>query len=274
MIKDETKQISGAFKYRGSFHKLGRCAAGRQLVTASTGNHAAGLAHAAAAVRWPLVVFLPDTTPAKKIANARNCGATILLRQGGYDACEVEARAYAAAVGATYVHSFDDEEIIAGHRTLFREIETAWGRPDTAYVPVGGGGLVSAAIMEWGARPVRLVGVEHADAPAMQRSLRAGRRVTLGRASGFAEGLMVRTVGRVTFGVCADYGLPVETVTDGELRRAMRILHDEAGIRVEGAGAAALAAALREPDPKRSALCVASGGNVSQRAWDDFTHEP
>ncbi len=273
LVKDETKQISGAFKYRGSFHKLRHAAIGRGLVTASTGNHAAGLARVAASMQWPLVVFLPDTTPDTKIANVRRWGATVSIREGGYDACEADARAYAHAVGASFVHSFDDEEIIAGHRTLFREVDAVVGLPDTAFVPIGGGGLVSAAIAEWGRRPVRLVGVEHADAPAMRRSLAAGRRVTLERASGLAEGLLVRTVGRLTFAVCNDYGLHVETVTDDELRQAMRILYYEAGIRAEAAGAAALAAALREPDRRRGVLCVVSGGNVSAGAWSDFTHD-
>ncbi|MFJ9466665.1 threonine ammonia-lyase [Streptomyces caniferus] len=269
LVKDETRQISGAFKYRGNAHKADGLPAGSALVTASTGNHASGLAQAALARGLALRVFVPRTTPLAKQRRITGAGAEVVLVGGGYDDCEVLARRHADENHAVFVHSFDDPDIIEGHRSLYREVREDVGLPDTAFVPVGGGGLVAAGIAEWGNEATRIIGVEYQGAPAMQLSLRAGRRITLDTASGLPEGLMVRRIGSRSFQACQDYGLKVSTVDDGELRRAMRILWAEAGIRAEGAGAAAFAAALQEPDPRKVALCVVSGGNIDDQIWSD-----
>lgn len=267
LIKDETQQISGAFKYRGNAHKVEQLPAGSALVTASTGNHASGLARAASARGLPLRVFVPRTTPMAKQRKITGAGADVELVDGGYDDCEVLARRYAVARSAVFVHSFDDPDIIEGHRSLYREVREEAGLPDTAFVPVGGGGLVAAGIAEWGDEATEIVGVEYRAAPAMQLSLKAGRRVQLDSARGLPEGLLVRRIGARSFQACQDYGLVVRTVGDEELHRAMRILWAEAGIRAEGAGAAAFAAALQAPDPRKVALCVVSGGNIDDEVW-------
>lgn len=196
-----------------------------------------------------------------------------MLVPGDYDRCEVEARRAAARSGATFVHSFDDTVVIDGHRSLFREVDAQSGAPDVVFVPVGGGGLVTAAIREWGDR-VRIVGVEYDRAPVMQRCLDAGRFVEADRAVGMPEGLLVRRIGRIAFRECRQYGLTVVTVGDTALRGAMRLLWRELGIRAEGAGAAALAAALAEPDPSAGALCVVSGGNIDDALWTSWVTDP
>ncbi|MFF4567919.1 threonine/serine dehydratase [Streptomyces sp. NPDC001435] len=267
LIKDETQQISGAFKYRGNAHKVGQLAAGSALVTASTGNHASGLAQAASARGLPLHVFVPRTTPLAKQYKITDAGAEVELVDGGYDDCEVLARRYAAARSAVFVHSFDDPDIIQGHRSLYREVREEAGLPDTAFIPVGGGGLVAAGIAEWRNEATEILGVEYRAAPAMRMSLQAGRRVQLDSAHGLPEGLLVRRIGARSFEACQDYGLEVRTVGDEELHRAMRILWAEAGIRAEGAGAAAFAAALQAPNPHKVALCVVSGGNIDDQVW-------
>ncbi|MGW8350857.1 threonine ammonia-lyase [Streptomyces wedmorensis] len=269
LVKDETRQISGAFKYRGNAHKVAGLPAGSTLVTASTGNHASGLAEAASARGLPLRVFVPRTTPLAKRQRITGAGGDVVLVDGGYDDCEVLARRYADENTAVFVHSFDDPDIIEGHRSLYREVREEAGLPDAAFVPVGGGGLVAAGIAEWGGAATRITGVEYQGAPAMQMSLRAGRRITLETAKGLPEGLLVRRIGARSFQACKDYGLEVRTVDDMELHRAMRILWAEAGIRAEGAGAAAFAAALRNPDPRKVALCVVSGGNIDDQTWSD-----
>ncbi|WP_158674715.1 threonine ammonia-lyase [Streptomyces hoynatensis] len=268
-VKDETRQISGAFKYRGNAHRVAGLPAGAEVVTASTGNHAAGLACAAAERGLPVRVFVPRTAPLAKRRRIAGAGAEVSLVQGSYDDCEAVARAYAAERAAVFVHSFDDPGIIEGHRSLYREVGEETGPPDVAFVPVGGGGLVTAGIAEWGEGPTRLVGVEYRAAPAMKLSLEAGRRVRLDEARGMPEGLLVRRIGARPFEACLAYGLEVRTVDDRALHRAMRTLWSEAGIRAEGAGAAAFAAALQAPDPRRVALCVVSGGNVDDRVWND-----
>ncbi|KMS76543.1 hypothetical protein ACM01_05015 [Streptomyces viridochromogenes] len=269
LVKDETRQISGAFKYRGNAHKVAGLPDGSTLVTASTGNHASGLAEAASARGLPLRVFVPRTTPLAKQRRITGAGAEVILVDGGYDDCEALARRHADDNAAVFVHSFDDPDIIEGHRSLYREVYEDADLPDAAFVPVGGGGLVAAGIAEWGAAATRIIGVEYQGAPAMQQSLRAGRRITLDSARGLPEGLLVRRIGARSFQACQEYGLEIRTVNDEELHRAMRILWAEAGIRAEGAGAAAFAAALQDPDPRKVALCVVSGGNIDDQIWSD-----
>jgi threonine dehydratase len=266
-IKDETQQISGAFKFRGVVNKLSTLPPGAPLATASTGNHAGGLSIAAEATGHELHVFVPQSTPKAKLRRIRDHGAQIFVVAGMYDDAEREARHHAARERMTYVHSFDDPDIIAGHTSLFVEAVQQGVGPEVVFVPVGGGGLVSAAIKAWGGGP-QIVGVEHASAPAMRNSLRTGSRCLLPAAHGRAEGLMVRRVGKVPFEIAMGFGLRVAVVTDGEVERAVRILWNEAGVRAEYAGAAALAVAIREPRPGREAFCVVSGGNIDDTLWE------
>ncbi len=194
-VKDETQQKSGAFKYRGTFHRTAGLAPGTRIVAASTGNHASGLALASAERGLHLTVYVPQTIPQAKLARIAGAGAHPVLVEGGYDDCELAARRTAEQTGALFVHSFDDDQVIEGHRSLFRECSEQNGVPDVVFVPVGGGGLVTAALREWGGR-VRVIGVEYEQAPALALSLRAGRRITLDSAAGMPEGLLVRRIGR------------------------------------------------------------------------------
>jgi threonine dehydratase len=268
VVKDESQQLSGAFKFRGNHHKLQQLPLGTHVVAASTGNHAAGLATANAG-RLPVTVYVPATTPRAKLDRIAAAGAEAVLIEGGYDDCELEARAASARTGAVFVHSFDDTDLIDGHRTLFREVERQSGLPDVAFVPVGGGGLITAALREWGAR-VRIVGVEYDQAPAMQRSLAAGERITLDSALGMPEGLLVRRVGEIAFRTCQEHHVEIVLVGDADLRRAMKVLWSDSAIRAEGAGAAALAAALISPDADAHALGIVSGGNINRSLWDEW----
>jgi threonine dehydratase len=272
ILKDETKQTSGAFKYRGTSHRAAGLAPGTRIVAASTGNHASGLAFASAD-HLKLTVYVPRTTPQVKLDRITGAGAEPVLVDGSYDDCEARARQAAAETGAVFIHSFDDSEVIEGHRSLFREVMEQSGLPDVAFVPVGGGGLVTAALREWGSR-VQIVGVEYEGAPAMQRSLKEGERITLDSAAGMPEGLLVRRIGQIAFEACSEYGLEVVTVSDAQLRDAMQVLWREAGIRAEGAGAAALAAALGRPESDARALCIVSGGNIDPAIWSQWVEGP
>lgn len=267
LLKDETQQRSGAFKFRGVWQRTGRYPAGTVLVTASTGNHAAALAEAAHARGQHARVYLPAATPAAKVRRVAQWGGETVAVAGGYDDCEAAARADADRGRGVFVHSFDDAGIIAGHRSLFAEAAAQGGLPDVVYLPLGGGGLITAALHEWAAAGVRIVGVEYAGAPAMGASLAAGRRVTLDSAAGLPEGLLVRRIGALAFEACRSGRPDVVSVEDHELHRAMALLWTHAGIRAEAAGAAALAAALRERGPGRRALAVVSGGNIDETLW-------
>lgn len=266
-LKDETRQHSGAFKYRGAWHRTSLLPPETKLVTASTGNHAAGLATAARARGHRLLVFVPRNTPAAKLRRIAAQGADVRPVAGDYDDCEALARARAAAGHGTFVHSFDDDDVITGHRGLFSEAAGQGGLPDVVYVPVGGGGLITAALREWAGRGVEVVGVEYEAAPAMRRSLAHGHRVRLTRATGLPEGLLVRQIGRLSFTACRASGVGIVTVGDRDLHRAMALLWRRNSIRAEAAGAAALAAALAAGDPRRTAMAVVSGGNVDDSTW-------
>jgi threonine dehydratase len=266
-LKDETRQHSGAFKYRGAWHRTSLLPPESTLVTASTGNHAAGLATAARARGHRLLVFVPHDTPAAKLQRIAGHGAEVRPVAGDYDDCEALARARAAAGHGTFVHSFDDDDIITGHRGLFCEAAEQGGLPDVVYVPVGGGGLVTAALREWAGRGVEVIGVEYEPAPAMRRSLAQGHRVRLTSATGLPEGLLVRQIGRLPFTACRASGTGIVTVDDRALHRAMALLWRGNGIRAEAAGAAALAAALAAGDSQRTAMAVVSGGNVDDSTW-------
>ena len=146
------------------------------------------------------------------------------------------------------------------------------GRPDIVFVPIGGGGLVTAALREWGGK-VRVIGIEYEGAPAMQLSLRQGHRITLDSADGLPEGLLVRRIGQIAFETCRHHDLEVITVSDSEIQAAMRTLWHEARIRAEGAGASALAAALGRPDPDLRALCIISGGNIDPDTWERWVSD-
>ena len=267
IIKDETKQVSGAFKYRGIRHRLMSVPRGSGLVTASTGNHAAGLAIAAQDKGCNLHVFVPATTPEAKLRRIEQRSARLHLIEGGYDDCARLAKGYGTRHSLDYIHSFDDPKIIEGHQALFSEITRVAPLPDMVFAPIGGGGLVSAAIKAWGRLGTRVLGVEPCAGPAMAESLTAKRPVRLQVPAGPAEGLLVQRVGDHPFAICSDYGLTVETVDDPEIEAAIRLLYIEAGIRAEYAGAAAVAAALRHYEPEKRALCIISGGNIDDQRW-------
>ncbi|MFE2996892.1 threonine/serine dehydratase [Nocardia sp. NPDC059246] len=264
-IKDETQQISGAFKFRGVARKIAAMPRSATLITASTGNHGAALAIAGRLAGHRVQVFVPESTPAVKLARIIDTGAHVDLIAGSYDDAEAAAREKARSSGAHYVPSFDDPDIIAGHQSLFAEAERQCGRPDFAFVPIGGGGLVSAALTAW--PDTTVIGVEHASAPAMKESLRCGYRWQASPGRSSAEGLLVRYIGALPFSICRAADLRVELVTDSEIAETIRLLHNTFGIRAEFAGAAALTVALRFTQPDLHALCVVSGGNIDNSLW-------
>ncbi|HEX8205444.1 MAG TPA: pyridoxal-phosphate dependent enzyme, partial [Solirubrobacteraceae bacterium] len=245
-LKDETAQVTGAFKFRGCSARLASLTAGAAVVTASTGNHGLGLATAARARGCPAAVFVPARTPAVKLDKLRAAGATLHTVEGDFDDADAAAREAARAAGHVYVSSFDDPGVIAGHGSLWVEADEQLAIPPArVYVGVGGGGLLAASLAHWRPRGVEVVGVELESAPAMAASLRAGRAVTLGPLEpGWAEGLAVRRVGRLALEAALRARVRIALVDRPSVSRAMRVLWSEFAIRAEAAGAAALAALL------------------------------
>jgi threonine dehydratase len=264
-LKDETRQITGAFKYRGASAAVAALPRGRTIVSATTGNHGLGLATAGARSGREVLLVIPAHVPQHKLGRLRALGATLEVIDGTYAEAEARARDRALGERATFVPSFDAVAVIEGHRTLFAEVDRGGARPDVAIVPVGGGGLIAAALAHWADGQALVEGVESEASPGMARSLQAGARIDVAGSGTFAEGLLVPRVGKLGFAACRRAGTRIHLVSDSTLRRAMRLLWQHHRIVAEGAGAAALAAALEAGRPGRC-LCVVSGGNISREA--------
>lgn len=270
-LKDETQQVSGSFKFRGCLNFALRTP-GARFITASTGNHAAGLAWAGHLAGGAVRVVLPRSTPAVKRDRVTAMGGEVIIHGDNYDAARHYAVDMSIRTGDAYVPSFDDARIIRGHAPLFEEaIQAGAASADVTLVPVGGGGLLASALL---AAPGRAFGVELDAAPAMRRSLAAGEQVQIDLPrTASAEGLLVRRVGTLPFRLARARGTSILTVSEQELAGAMRWCWDHAGIRVEAAGSAGVAGLLRmvndhsEPDRPRRVLCVLTGGNISEESW-------
>jgi threonine dehydratase len=266
-LKDETQQVTGAFKFRGNFQCLSDLSSNAAVVTASTGNHGLGLATAAAITGRRATIFAPQSTPDRKRLAIEATGARLVQLNAGYDDCETKARQHAQEHDEQFIHSFDDPRVIAGHASLCVEIDELGYTPDVVFVPVGGGGLLSACLHHWKTKPL-VIGVEVDTAPALSLSLRAKRRITLPAATGWMEGLLVRRVGCTVFELASLRQTPVVLVSPMQIARALQVLWYRNQIRAEGAGAAALAAAMNTRIPGASScLCVVSGGNIDDAVF-------
>ena len=277
-LKCENLQRGGSFKLRGAFNFVSRLGTSglqdsgtssslpRGVITYSSGNHGQAMAIAARHLGMPAVVVMPTTAPGVKVEGARGYGAEVIFAGTTSIDRKVAAEALAAERGLTMVPPFDHRDIIAGQGTCGLEIAEQAEGVTAVYVPVGGGGLVSgiAAAVKGLSPSTRVIGVEPAGAPKMTRSLAAGAPSTLDRIDSIADGLLAVRPGDLTFAHVKALVDEVITVTDDEIRRAMRMLAQEAKLVAEPSGAAALAGALRLV-PAGSAgvhVAVVSGGNV------------
>lgn len=269
--KDETRQLTGAYKVRGVWNRLSTSTLDACVVTASTGNHGAATATVSKILGRKCIVFVPQSTPMKKLGRIADAGAEIKLITGGYTECEEAARAFAIEIGAEFVESFDHIEAFLGHRAMYEEVNTDLGaRPDNVFVPVGGGGGLAAALLAYAGTSTRVYGVELADAPAMWASIRARHRVTLEIPPGLpAEGLCVRTVGASTFAIAKAFKAKIIKVSVPQLAAAARFAYETAGIKPELAGAAGIAAAVAVRPPGIIAAIV-TGGNIDDRTWSEL----
>lgn len=275
-LKDETRQITRAFKFRGNCYRvLCGLSTGQVVTAASTGSHGLGLSIAARIRGIQAHIFVPAQTAHVKIAAIEANGAIVVRVDGDYEQARLTSVAFAEETGATYISGFDDYDIIAGNTSLFAEIEDQHPEAfDVVFVPVGGGGLLAACLQYFQKREqrVKIVGVELESAPAMSLSLAHRRRVILEQVAGRAEGLLVRQVGAIPFQIAQQArDLEIFLVSDAQIDQAIRLLWWQHGIRAEGAGAAALTAALLYPQASREqkAAAVVSGGNIDEAAFQE-----
>jgi threonine dehydratase len=269
-LKAELFQRVGSYKIRGPLNKFALMPdeqKRRGVVCSSAGNHAQGVALAAKIHGIRAVVCMATNATPSKVAATKGYGAEVVLHGSIWDEANEKAKELVRTEGLTYVHPFDDEQLIAGQGTLGLEVVQDWPDVDAIVVPIGGGGLISGVSMAVKSHNpnIRVIGVESSDGPAMKRSVEAGRLETIDCRT-IIDGLRVRRVGELNFSVVQRYVDEIVALPDREIFDAMIWVMERCKLVVEGAAAAPVAALLhglvRLPPGSRVAA-VLSGGNVN-----------
>ena len=268
-LKTENLQVTGSFKIRGSYYKISKLTdeeKARGVIACSAGNHAQGVALAATRRGIKSIVCMPDGAPIMKVENTKNLGAEVCLVPGTYDDAHDKAVELQEETGMTFIHPYDDEQVIAGQGTIGLEILDQLPDVDAVIVPVGGGGLISGvAFAIKSLKPeVKVYGVQAEGAPSMYRSLHEHKYQTLSAVSTFADGIQVKTPGELTYKLCEEYVDDIVTVTEDETAAAILSLMENQKLVAEGAGAVPVAAALfhKLPIEGKKVVCLISGGNI------------
>ncbi|MBI4203653.1 MAG: threonine ammonia-lyase, biosynthetic [Betaproteobacteria bacterium] len=273
LLKREDMQPVFSFKLRGAYNKMVKLPAvalKRGVITASAGNHAQGVALAAQKLGCAATIVMPITTPPIKIEAVRARGAKVVLHGDSYDEAYTHARALERRHGFTFVHPYDDPDVIAGQGTIGMEIVRQYTKPIHAvFAAVGGGGLIAGigAYVKRLRPEIRLIGVEPEDADAMYRSLKAGRRVKLDQVGLFADGVAVKQVGKETFHLCRELVDDVIRVDTDAMCAAIKDVFEDTRAILEPAGALAIAGAKayveRTGIRDKTLIAVACGANMN-----------
>ena len=268
-IKAENLQLTGSFKLRGAYNKIRSLTseeAARGVIACSAGNHAQGIAYSASMLGIRSTICMPAGAPLSKVESTKGYGAEVVLVPGVYDDAAREARRLALEQGYTFAHPFDDPLVIAGQGTIGLEILEQLPQVEQVIVPIGGGGLISGiAVAIKTLKPsCRIIGVQAAKAASMYLSQIEGAPVELTSVATIADGIAVKKPGELTFALCQRYVDEIITVSEGEIACAILRLIEGQKTVAEGAGAAAVAAALfgKVDTLGRPTVCVVSGGNV------------
>ncbi len=268
-LKPENLQNTGSFKLRGSGYKIASLSdeeKARGVIACSAGNHAQGVALAASKYGIPSLICLPDSAPISKVEATKSYGAQVCLVDGCYDDAYQKALLLKDELGYTFVHPFDDEDVIAGQGTIGLEILNDLDGVDAVVVPIGGGGLISGiacAIKSMHPR-TKVYGVQAAGAPSMFQSIRAGSIQCLSGVSTIADGIAVKQPGENTFELVNKYVDDVVLVTEDEIASAILALIEKQKMIAEGAGAVSVAAVMHHKLPLegKKVVSVISGGNI------------
>lgn len=268
-LKTENLQITGSFKVRGAYYKISQLTDEEKqkgVIACSAGNHAQGVALAAAKNGIKSLICIPDGAPISKVEATKSYGAEVCLVKGSYDDAYEKAVSLVEERNATFIHPFDDEMVIAGQGTIGLEILDQLSDLDAVIVPVGGGGLISGvAFAIKSLRPeVKVYGVQAAGAPSMLNALKDKQIKTLDSVKTIADGIAVKTPGQHTYEYCSQYVDEIVTVTDDEVATAILALIEKQKMIAEGAGAVAVAAAIfnKVPVKNKKVVCLVSGGNI------------
>jgi threonine dehydratase len=273
LLKREDMQSVFSFKLRGAYNKMAQLPPellAQGVIAASAGNHAQGVALAARHLGTRSLIVMPVTTPQVKIDAVKARGGEVLLHGDTYDDAYTYARQLEAEKGLTFIHPFDDPDVIAGQGTIGMEILRQYQQPIHAiFVAIGGGGLISGigAYVKRLRPEIKIIGVEPVDADAMSQSLKAGKRVRLPNVGLFADGVAVREVGEETFRLCQEYVDEIILVDTDATCAAIKDVFEDTRSILEPAGALAIAAAKayaeREQIEEQTLIAVACGANMN-----------
>ena len=268
-LKPENLQLTGSFKVRGAYYKISQLTDEEKVhgvIACSAGNHAQGVALGATKNGIKSLICLPAGAPISKVEATKKYGAEVCLVEGVYDDAYQKALQLKEEKGYTFVHPFDDENVIAGQGTIGLELLEELPDVDVVIVPVGGGGLISGvAFAIKSLKPnVKVYGVQASGAPSMLNSITNQKIERLNSVSTIADGIAVKEPGIHTFDLCQQYVDEIVSVTDDEISTAILALIEQHKLIAEGAGAVAVAAAMfnKVPIKGKKVICLISGGNI------------
>ena len=266
-LKPENMQHTGAYKLRGAYYKIKQLTEEERMkgiITASAGNHAQGIAYAAKEFGCKAVIVMPTITPLIKVNRTKNYGAEVVLYGDAYDDSFQKAKELAEEHGYTFVHPFDDEDVITGQGTITMEIIQELPTVDYIFAPVGGGGLISgvSALAKMLNPKIKVIGVEPIEAASMSAAMEAGEIVTLDSVNTIADGTAVKTVGEIPFAYAKEHVDMMLTVEDDELIGAFLDMVENHKMVVENSGLLTVAALKQLDLTGKKVVAILSGGNM------------
>lgn len=269
-LKTENLQITGSFKIRGSYFKISQLSEeekAKGVIACSAGNHAQGVALAATKSGIKSLICLPDGAPISKVEATKRYGAEVCLVKGVYDDAYNKAIELKNELGYSFIHPFNDPDVIAGQGTIGLEILEQLPEADAVIVPIGGGGLIAgvAYTIKQINPNCKVYGVQASGAPSMEKSILDGEIETLAKVQTIADGIAVKTPGDLTYDLVKQYVDGIFTVTDDEIALAILTLLEQQKLIAEGAGAVPVAAVLAGKIPDmdgKNICCLVSGGNI------------
>lgn len=268
-LKVENLQVTGSFKVRGASYKIANLPDEEKkkgVIACSAGNHAQGVALASQKNNIKATIFIPATAPISKVEATKKFGAEIKLIDGVYDDAYKAAVEYQKETNGTFVHPFDDVDVIAGQGTIGLEILEQLPDVEAVIVPIGGGGLIAgvAAAIKQLKPSCKVYGVQSQGAGSMYQSFINKKILELPTVNTFADGTAVKKPGELTFELCNKYVDDIITVTDDEIASAILTLMEKQKLVTEGAGALSVAAAMynKLPIQGKKTVCILSGGNI------------
>ena len=267
-LKNEFEQKTGSFKIRGAYYKIKSLSDDEKkhgVVAASAGNHSQGVAFASSLENIPCTIVMPKNASPAKISATRGYGANVILEGLTYDESWAYAQKISQNTGAIIIHAFDDPHIISGQGVIGLEILEQLPDVDEIYVPIGGGGLAAGIITAVKEKKpdVKIIGVESSVFPAMKSSIESGKLQTIQGGTTIADGISVKTPGKLTFDIIKDGIDEIVTVNDADIIKTMFLLMERSKNVIEPAGAIGLAYLLsNKPAPGKKVVPILCGGNV------------